>query len=575
MATRHRIDNAIRNVQMGDVEKYFTHLNNIIEPNSGVHDCKIISHDCDNTSAPFRAGSFTKFKLTDTAMDIVDLSKGYITMDVEMDVKFDWNPSELYKETNTFNKDARTSNYDAIKPVFFIGFKSAAHIIEVYNVYSNGVLTNCKQTHAKEEQTITYLSKAKEERVGRPGMYTTHEKVREMSDCVCGAYIRPSLTKSKAEEPIRVKFSILIQIDDLLPFSACEYYPRFLTGDLELQISTQITQNMVFCQLPLSIVLTKREIGLSELLNSDDWKKISALLISHKDDNRFTQCGDYANCIYPYREPEGSEYYTTTIPTTIRPTNLVITEAKSFIHGFNIKDSVKQNIANMYGDKNLVIPAQWVEHYTFSQLPSTRDIRANMQLSMNNACQLIMTFPNKPNQLTVSRNPHLEAVQCQVADRIVPDKFFSTLDKAHAEMIIENLNLDSLFSAPDELIEALTKDRGEVGSLVSMKIDDSDYMLVINLERFGNGCYCDGLSGVNIPINLQANFMYGTKNPHYYKPYLDNDNIGESWIDGVGQPQAGTPKYHSEHINLFVVSDAFWVCNRNGCQFIKDVSVDK
>ena len=159
MSTRHRIDNAIRNVPMGDVEKYFSQISNIIETNSGTHDCKMISHDCNNTAVPVHGGQFTRFKLTDQAMDIVDISKGYIMMKLEMDVQFDFDLTDV---TNPVD----ATHY---KPVYFIGFKSSSHIVEIYNVYSNGVLTACKQTKARHEQAITYNSKAKEERVGSRG----------------------------------------------------------------------------------------------------------------------------------------------------------------------------------------------------------------------------------------------------------------------------------------------------------------------------------------------------------------------------------------------------------------------
>ena len=152
MATRHKIDNAVRNIPMGDVEKYFAELNNVIENNSGVHDCKMISHDCTNTSVPVRGGQFTRFRLTDQAMDIVDISKGYIAMKIQMDVQF------MYKDL----RDDYNSNNRFYESIFFIGFKSGAHIVDIYNIYSNGVLTNCKQTKARHEQTITYFSKSKE-----------------------------------------------------------------------------------------------------------------------------------------------------------------------------------------------------------------------------------------------------------------------------------------------------------------------------------------------------------------------------------------------------------------------------
>lgn len=539
MSTRHRIDQALTNIPMGDVEKYFGELSTIIENNSGVHDCKMISHDCNNTSAPVHQGQFTRFKLTDQAMDIVDISKGYISMKLEMDVRF------LFKDlTQVIDGD-----HPHYKSWYFIGFKSGAHIVDIYNVYSNGVLTNCKQTKSRHEQFITYTSKAKEERVGRPGMYTTHEKVEEMSDCVCGAFIQiPNFANKDSTQTIT--FDIVIQVDDLLPFSAFEYYPRFMSGDLELELAPSITQNMVFAQVPIDVSM--------RVTNSDynGYVVPAKFEINKKNvDWRFTQCGDYANTLVSYVltsiDDVALESTFNTFAMTIIPSNLVIREAKSYIHGFNIKTEAKQQIRSMFSSKNLVIPAQWIDHYTFSQLPTASSIRTNIQLSMNNACQVILTFPNTANQLTVSKNPHLEAIQCQVSDRIVPDKFFSTLDKAHAEMIISNLNMDSLFTAPDELIESLTRHRGKYSDWSLKLKDDGDYMLVINLERFGNGCFCDGITEQNCPINFQANFINSIQNPHYYDK------------DGNFTPQ---------NINLFIVSDAFWVCNENGCQFIKDVA---
>ena len=530
MATRHRIDEAQYNLNQGDVEKYFNQITNIIEENSGVHDFKMISHDCSNTAAPFRSNAFTEFKLTDTAMDIVDISKGFITMKVSMDVLFLLEGSEQ-------------SALKTIPPVFFIGFKSAAHIIEIYNVFINGVMTNCKQNKSKHEQVITYNSKARSEKIARPGMYSPHENVQEMSECVCGAYLNPPAIEN-INRTTTITFDIVIQVDDLLPFSAFQYFPRYLCGDFVLQLSASITQNMVFCLVDHTTAIQNAndmEFGPNKVAEINKYfpKKQSF-------DHRFHQCGDYVMTMDPYSDAEGK-----LCKLTIIPSNLIVHNAKSYVHGFNIKSEAKQNIANMFSDKNLVIPAQWVDHYTFSQLPSTTNIRTNLHVSMFNACQIIMTFPNSGNQLTVSRNPHLEAIQCQVSDRIVPDKFFSTLDKAHAEMILESLNLDSLFEPAKELVESLTKDRGFCNSW-SLKIrDDSDYMLVINLERYGNGCFCDGITDINVPVNFQANYINSTRNPHYY------DMTGE---------------LHAHNINLFIVSDAFWVFNEQGGQFIKDIN---
>lgn len=525
MATINRINEALTSDRMGDVEKYFSSVTNLIDANSGVNDFRMISSDCYNSSCPVTAQQFTFFHLTDPSCDIIDISKGFITLDLTMDVQF------MYKDAST--TAVHTNGEDSCK--FFIGFKSASHIIDVYNIYSNGRLTNCKQTKAKHEQTIVYNEKAKEEKAGRPGMYSPHKKVLEMNNCVCGTYIDlPKLADKDTKKNISMQ--IVMQIDDLLPLSSLKYYPRFLTGELELQLSCNLIQNMVWCKIPFENIPMKN-IAKTE---------------SSLEDCRFQQCGDYAEVNLAY-----SENTTTYKPTftTIIPSNLQITSAKSFVYGFNIKTEAKKNLVEIFNSGNFVVPAQWVEHYTFSQLPNPTNIRCNSQITMSNACQLVITFPNTSNQLTVSRNPHLEAVQVQVGDRIVPDKFFNTLDRAHCEMILSGLCMDSLFSAADELLESLTKNRLKAGTFTVRRNDDSDYVLCINLERFGSGCFCDGMSGLNIPINLNANFMEGTSNPHYYVP----QDISASSITFERQP-----------INLFIVSDAFWIFGPDGGEFIKD-----
>ena len=543
MASRHRIDNALRNIPMGDVEKYFNELNNIIDNNSGTHDCKIISQDCYNTAAPVHSNQFTRFKLTDQAMDIVDLSKGYISASLEMDVMISSSNGNYERTSSSSAKEA------AFKQFFFIGFKSSAHIIDVYNVYSNGLLTNCKQTKARHEQFITYASKSKEERAGRPGMYSPHENVREMSECVCGAYIEmPKIVD--IGKSIKITFDVIIQIDDLLPFSAIEYYPRFLTGELELEISPSLTQNMVFCPVPPMAAI---DLGLYNCSVPDYFATFKGC--DGRLDYKFHACGDYTNAYLPYvsnsSEETGKEV--AILNFTLTPSNLKIVHAKSYIHGFNIKSESKQNLVNTFSGKNLVIPAQWVDHYTFSQLPTQSSIRTNIQIPMFNATQAIITFPYTANQLVVSQNPHLDSVQFQISDRIIPDKFFSTLDKAHAEMILESLNFDSLFTAPESLIEALSRKRqlNQYGEPFCAMKDDTDYILVFNLERFGNGCYCDGLTDNPVSINFQANFIDGTSNIHYYD---------------------SSKNFRPQNLNLFIVSDAFWVCNQNGCQFVKDIA---
>lgn len=544
MATRHRIDEALHSENMGDVEKYFNYLTTMIEKNSGVNDFKLITSDCYNVNAPFKENQFATFNLTDESVDIVDISKGFINLKCDIDLQF------LYENLDpTFVTESSTHEF----VYFFVGFKSASHLLHNYNVYSNGRLTECKSTTAKHEQAIVYSAKAKEEKCGRPGMYSPHKEVLKMSKCVAGTYIKLPVYADK-DKQMKITLDLMIQVDDILPFSGMTYLPTFLTKDMKIQISTSLHQSMVFCQIPLNSVVE----NLSETFDITDPHSAIINAIIHPQsviDSRFTQCGDYADCLIGYcKEGQASTFTLNPIKTTILPTNITIVEAKSYVYGFNIKESAKQNILRVFQQNNFIIPSQSIEWHQLSQLPTINQIRSTIQVPMFNASQIIFTFPNSANKLTVMKNPHLESVQCHIADRIIPDKFFTTLDNSHAEMIIANLNMDSLFSAPHELIEALTKNRKQCGSWTLRKHDDGDYMLVFNLERFGNGCFCDGLSGNNIPIALNANFMEGTNNPHYYE-----------MVNGVKQHKV-------QNINLYIVQDTFWIFGPDGAHYIKDSS---
>lgn len=523
MATRHRIDEALSSQRMGDVERYFEDITTIIERNSGVNDFKLVTADCSNVNAPFKADQFSMFKLTDPSMDIVDISKGFITMKVDIDVQF------LFK-----NLESTTDSEMRDKTVFFVGFKSGAMIINNYTIFSNGRMTACKNTKSKQEQTIVYNCKSRDEKLNRPGLYSPHSHVQAMDDCVCGTYVvlPPFSDKNTAQT---ISFEVVIQHDDILSLSSASYFPRFINKDLELQLSCNLVQNMVFCHIPITSVAERTGAQID-----------ASMMVPMSSDYRFHQCGDYAKCMIGYTNNTDklqSSY------VTIVPTNLNVIEAKSYIYGFNIKETTKQNIIETFSKNNFILPAQFITHYTLSQLPTSRNISANIQVPMNNACQLIFTFPTTGNQLTVSRNPHLESVQCHVSDRVIPDKYFTTLDKTHAEMTLASLNLDSLFTASNELIESLTKDRKEFGTYSLKKVDDSDYMLVLNLERFGNGCFSDGMTGDHIPININANYMYGDSNPHYY---TDED---------------GAKKLSVQNINMFVVEDAYWIFGPDGGEF--------
>ena len=435
-------------------------------------------------------------------------------------------------------------------------------------------MTCCKNTEAKYEQTIVYNSKAQEEIISRPGLYSPHANVMKMSDCVCGIYdyieVNTNITTPQSKH---IEIDLCIQIDDLLPFSGMMYYPRCACGELEIEIAGTLMQNMVFCPIPHEVAMEHEGIRIEDpqvagYVNTQNRFDSYLKFTERVTDFRFNQCGDFAKISFPFisqlpveNNVDDHDLQVGLINNayvTINPSSIKIREAKSYIHGFNVVDSCVQALKQMVANEGLIIRGQWNEWYALAQTPSATQIRCNIQVPMSNVSQLIFTFPNSSNQLTVSRNPHLESIQCHVQDRIIPDKSISTLDRAHSEMILNALGLDTLFSASKELIESLTKNRGKVGDWSLMKRSDDMYMLVINLERGGSGVI-DGMSGLNVPINLNGNFINSNQNPHYYQ---------------ISNTDGTTIKHCPFNINMFVLSDAYWKFGPNGGEYIINESLE-
>ena len=596
MSTAHRISNALDLHPQGDLEKYFEFVSNMIELNSGTNDYKMVTHDSYALSVPIPENQTTRFRLTDSSMDIVDISQGYIVLNCSMQVQFTTlNPEKGDKELATSFVKTGVTELTGFKDLvyFFVGFKSGAHIIDSYTIYSNGRATACKQTKATAEQAIVFNCKAKEETNGRPGMYSVHSDVLKMRDCVCGVYIAQQTLDNmiQTQNGLTVNFDVVIQIDDLLPLSARESYPRFECGDLELEIKCNLRNNLVFCQIPIDEVIKYRPIPKTETTidqfetevykngakngNNNDIIALGNFTI----DSRFHQCGDFARCLLGFQK--NSSGVPLDCYVTITGKDLVIKDAKSYVHGFNIKEDAKDGIRAIINEgEGLIAPAQWIDQTTFAQLPQNSKLSMNTIVSLFECGQVIITFPNSDKQLTVSRNPALKSVKCQIGDKMIPSKTMSTLDRSHAEMCLTALGMDSLFTAPKSLINAYTpngsmnrtNNGNDAHALFDnyhwrlKREDDSSYMFVVDLERNSAGTYADGLTAINCAISFDGDMINDRFNPHYYEFNPTKDTIP---ANDTTKPDYKQKQYAPL---LFTVSDAYWIFNKYGGEFIKDQS---
>ena len=83
------IAKALDQTRSGNVFEYLAANDNIIEANSGIHDNKFLSIDAYDPPCPVLKGNYTKVKLTDKSIDVVDIDKSSLVARVHFTLKAD------------------------------------------------------------------------------------------------------------------------------------------------------------------------------------------------------------------------------------------------------------------------------------------------------------------------------------------------------------------------------------------------------------------------------------------------------------------------------------------------------
>jgi hypothetical protein len=263
--------------------------------------------------------------------------------------------------------------------------------------------------------------------------------------------------------------------------------------------------------------------------------------------HEFTQIGDYGTAPIAF---DGSGVPTFQIPIAFKTDKFKLTllgsrieKCQTLISGFNIKNSEINNLRNKFKSQMLTIPAQYIDRQVFGQFPSQQGLQCSITLPVSNCTNLIFTFPRTQNQLTVSKNPLQQEIQLSYADTKIPDQPFSTTSAMHAEMMLMNAWLDSLFQASDSFINSLYNHEVTHGELDYPKTDATDYMFNCALERYGGGVFLDGkdTNGGNKTLTLRSINQYSGPLNVYLHPPDESQNIYPP--------------------NILIQEDCFWVAS--------------
>lgn len=571
------IDGAISS----DIMKYFDEMDSILEANGGVGDAKTLTIDACDPPCPRDHGQFTKVKITDDSIHITNIDKSSIGFQVELQITPEGNFwQDILREEPRIDTDTSELGVDDIEREnqrrevlaygkqyrnriikWFVGFKSSIHAIESYRVFSGLKKTNCEQAEAIYETACARMLKPQEELDHKPQIYTLWSHANDGDDCVCGTYFTlQDLIDAKyaGKNYLTVTFDCTIPLDDFLPFSAMTMFPNKIFENMMLELKLGLTSNIVICQVdPRKEFerLMKTTVGGSPGAEKALYLHLQMDVPNYS--RRFTQMGDpFVSTIYSINDDQ-------TISDNSVGTRFTCSYGKfnwlrSFINGFNIKDSLLELLRQKYTDKPLVIPAQICDFMAFGQAPQTTGMKCNCTYGLTNCCSLMFLFPRTPNELTCSENPHMHSIQIQVDSKPYPDKSVSTLEPAHTMFNLTNAGLDGLFSPNEEYAYSLiynemvtqkpiyTREVYQQGQNVAERDqiiqqemtvnypykDNTSYCFVVATERLGGyGNFCDGLTRDNCQITLSSTTMGPARdNPYVYNavlkhPVFGNDNV--------------------------------------------------
>ena len=567
----YNVIKALDQEETGDLIKYFNYTDGILEANSGVHDNKCLSIDSSDPPCPVQKGMYTKLKLTDESIQITNIDKSSITALVRIQIK----PTEQFwtqiSDTQEGDISAfQTGRLTAIE--YFVGLKSSTHLFDAYRVYSRNKKTSCEQTEALYENAAIRMLKAQEELDYKPGIYTQWESAYNMEDNICGCYISMEEFIKSPDNTVEKEFEVIIPIDDLLPFAAMKMFPNALFGNLTLEVKMAIQQNFVICQCKQETILNKiSHISSSSYSGSDEIKDniteviksdIYNIIKRNGEYHAFTQIGDSFNVHSFTGALRESQNIIVGKDTTV---SFMITDGslkycRTNINGFNIKDSILNELIEKYQTKELIIPSQYVDYQAFSQKPMTNGLKCNTTYAMTNVSSLMFLFPRTTNEVTCSRNPLLASLQLQIDNKPYPDKPFSSIEKSHTIYNITNAGLDNLFSPSKEFAYSLEYNEIDTNSIIGKAgngkyipplKDNTSYCFLCSTERLsGYGTFCDGITKDNAHVTLSGTLLI----PNNEHPYITNPLTKES---------------NDRCPIMLVCQDCFWRCTlQGGCEYI-------
>ena len=216
----------------GNVSKYFENIHGLISPNDGTRSFILRTVDSHDRPPPFDDGQETQLSITHEDHAISQLSNGFITFLVELQLQL-------------LGLDAQFDDPDNLLQIF-VGWKSSNQIMDQLQIINNNQTTNYQNNECIREGFAYSNIKCKSQKKTRRFIHSLYENVAEYSPTVCGTYV--PLSKFKDGATVPVTFEVNLPFTDLLALQSFELFPNFCLGDIVLKFYVK-RYGLVWCQV--------------------------------------------------------------------------------------------------------------------------------------------------------------------------------------------------------------------------------------------------------------------------------------------------------------------------------------
>ena len=485
----------------GNVSKYFESLHNLISPNDGTRSFILRTVDSHDRPPPFDDGQETQLSITHEDHAISQLSDGFITFDVELQLQL-------------LGLDANFDDPHNLLQIF-VGWKSSNQIMDQLQIIANNQTTNYQNNECIREGFAYSNVKAYSQKKTRRYIHSLYENVKNFSPTVCGTYV--PLQKFKNGATVPVQFQVNLPFTDLLCLQAFDLYPNFCMGDIVLKFYVK-RYGLVWCQVSPEKILEHN----NKLHNGQIQASFIDPYIVYK--HGFTQIGGKALITSQSTvtagtpaDPDNNIAHWSELALTC--TGMKILQCKSNMFGFGITEATKQAIKEALRTP-VVIPSQQIEYQAFPISTTENGIQTTVNLPLNNVTGISIMFPKNARDLTCFENPMLQNVQLVIDNKNFPSEPINTIGARFLAYQLAASDLDGPVQCTAEFEDSMTHSRNDENGNIypNTPTDLTAFMLNIQTERHGGGYVFDGMdsNGRNIQIQIKGSPMHTGRDKDSY-----------------------------------------------------------